>query len=226
MQIIHRLIAPHMCFQVDYPSFLPAEKITQLEEPAVLDCLRRYKLETLKYNGESVDTAFIPPLSSAPPSCPTPMPGRSFACAVCLYPRVLHAASPPDRPALRKHVRVHAPDGSDRPSLLSSLPPASAGLPPLILLHGFDSSSLEFRRLLPLLGEVGIEAWAMDILGNGFTTATDPARFDTAPLGPKDRSQHIQAFLEQKARYLTLGSHPVVPCGCLLACGRRVRRFM
>lgn len=77
---------------------------------------------------------------------------------------------------------------------------AEAGLPPLILLHGFDSSSLEFRRLLPALAEAGVEAWAVDILGNGFTTANDPARFDKAPLGPADRSAHLQAFLEQKVR--------------------------
>ena len=43
------------------------------------------------------------------------------------------------------------------------------GEEPILLLHGFDSSLLEFRRLLPQLEERGAEAYAMDVLGWGFT---------------------------------------------------------
>ncbi len=39
---------------------------------------------------------------------------------------------------------------------------------PILLIHGFDSSLLEFRRLLPLL-PAEIEVWAVDLLGFGFT---------------------------------------------------------
>lgn len=39
---------------------------------------------------------------------------------------------------------------------------------PILLLHGFDSSLLEFRRLLPLLATDN-ETWAVDLLGFGFT---------------------------------------------------------
>ena len=39
---------------------------------------------------------------------------------------------------------------------------------PILLLHGFDSSLLEFRRLLPLL-TTDNETWALDLLGFGFT---------------------------------------------------------
>ena len=39
---------------------------------------------------------------------------------------------------------------------------------PILLLHGFDSSLLEFRRLLPLLATEN-ETWAVDLLGFGFT---------------------------------------------------------
>ncbi|MBW4653930.1 MAG: alpha/beta hydrolase [Kaiparowitsia implicata GSE-PSE-MK54-09C] len=42
------------------------------------------------------------------------------------------------------------------------------GDPPILLLHGFDSSVLEFRRLLPLLATQH-ETWAIDLLGFGFT---------------------------------------------------------
>ncbi|HEY9623976.1 MAG TPA: hypothetical protein V6C78_26700 [Crinalium sp.] len=40
--------------------------------------------------------------------------------------------------------------------------------PPILLLHGFDSSLLEFRRLLPLLAGSG-DVWAIDLFGSGFT---------------------------------------------------------
>jgi pimeloyl-ACP methyl ester carboxylesterase len=39
---------------------------------------------------------------------------------------------------------------------------------PILLLHGFDSSLLEFRHLLPLLSEHH-ETWLVDLLGFGFT---------------------------------------------------------
>ncbi|KAI3861798.1 hypothetical protein MKX03_027403 [Papaver bracteatum] len=40
---------------------------------------------------------------------------------------------------------------------------------PLVLLHGFDSSCLEWRYTYPLLEEAGMETWAVDILGWGFS---------------------------------------------------------
>lgn len=45
---------------------------------------------------------------------------------------------------------------------------AVEGVPPLVLLHGFDSSCLEFRRMLPELEALGVEAYALDLLGWGF----------------------------------------------------------
>nr|XP_016494322.1 PREDICTED: uncharacterized hydrolase YugF-like isoform X2 [Nicotiana tabacum] len=40
---------------------------------------------------------------------------------------------------------------------------------PVVLLHGFDSTCLEWRYALPLLEEAGLETWAVDILGWGFS---------------------------------------------------------
>ncbi|GFP87316.1 alpha/beta hydrolase domain-containing protein 14a [Phtheirospermum japonicum] len=40
---------------------------------------------------------------------------------------------------------------------------------PVVLLHGFDSSCLEWRYTLPLLEETGFETWAVDVLGWGFS---------------------------------------------------------
>jgi pimeloyl-ACP methyl ester carboxylesterase len=54
---------------------------------------------------------------------------------------------------------------------------AKKGQPPLILIHGFDSSSLEYRRLGPLLAAKGIDTYAVDILGWGFTQLEDVTSF-------------------------------------------------
>ena len=57
---------------------------------------------------------------------------------------------------------------------LSNLPIKTAcvvegrGDEPVLLLHGFDSSVLEFRRLLPCLATAA-RTWAVDLLGFGFT---------------------------------------------------------
>ncbi|KAG8384620.1 hypothetical protein BUALT_Bualt04G0136800 [Buddleja alternifolia] len=40
---------------------------------------------------------------------------------------------------------------------------------PVVLLHCFDSSCLEWRSAYPLLEDYGLEAWAIDILGWGFS---------------------------------------------------------
>uniref|UniRef100_A0A2P2IJT6 AB hydrolase-1 domain-containing protein n=1 Tax=Rhizophora mucronata TaxID=61149 RepID=A0A2P2IJT6_RHIMU len=40
---------------------------------------------------------------------------------------------------------------------------------PVVLLHCFDSSCLEWRCAYPLLEEAGLETWAVDILGWGFS---------------------------------------------------------
>lgn len=52
-----------------------------------------------------------------------------------------------------------------------------AKTPPLILLHGFDSSCLEYRRMGPKLAGLGIDAYAVDILGWGFTQLDDVNSF-------------------------------------------------
>ncbi|MBW4612697.1 MAG: alpha/beta hydrolase [Desmonostoc vinosum HA7617-LM4] len=43
-----------------------------------------------------------------------------------------------------------------------------SGGTPILLIHGFDSSVLEFRRLLPVLAR-NHQTWAVDLLGFGFT---------------------------------------------------------
>lgn len=66
-----------------------------------------------------------------------------------------------------------------------------ADAPPLLLIHGFDSSLFEFRRLLPQL-EAHQTVWAVDLLGFGFSDRTFPA------LSPGAIKQHLYSFWQQK----------------------------
>ena len=75
---------------------------------------------------------------------------------------------------------------------------------PVLLLHGFDSSSLEFRRLLPLL-EQKLETWAVDLVGWGFSDSGAATHSDMK-LGPKQKRDHMYAFWKEKVNY----SHSLV----------------
>lgn len=55
------------------------------------------------------------------------------------------------------------------------------GNTPILLLHGFDSSVLEFRRLLPILAEQQ-ETWAIDLLGFGFTERNPKLNFSPSAI--------------------------------------------
>lgn len=68
--------------------------------------------------------------------------------------------------------------------------------PPVLLLHGFDSSSLEFRRLLPLL-EKKLEAWTVDLVGWGFSDSGAATQTDMQ-LGPQQKQDHLYAFWKEK----------------------------
>ena len=71
----------------------------------------------------------------------------------------------------------------------SSSSPSSPALPPVVCLHGFDSSCLEFRRLEPLLAERGIECWCPDLIGWGFTSLADfKANGRSRPTAPSSSS--------------------------------------
>lgn len=64
-----------------------------------------------------------------------------------------------------------------------------ANTAPMLLLHGFDSSLLEFRRLLPwLVGQH--EIWAVDLLGSGFTQ-----RLPILAVNPQSIRQHLLGVL-------------------------------
>lgn len=64
------------------------------------------------------------------------------------------------------------------------------GTVPILLLHGFDSSLLEFRRLLPFLSR-GSDVWAIDLFGSGFTE--HPAAIS---VNPGSIRQHLLSIVE------------------------------
>ncbi|KAA8532904.1 hypothetical protein F0562_032979 [Nyssa sinensis] len=67
----------------------------------------------------------------------------------------------------RLPVQVSFSESFIMSSCVKPLPQAKTS--PVVLLHGFDSSCLEWRYTLPLLEEAGLETWAIDILGWGFS---------------------------------------------------------
>ncbi|MEL7035515.1 MAG: alpha/beta hydrolase [Cyanobacteria bacterium J06592_8] len=73
------------------------------------------------------------------------------------------------------------------PILTSYIHQGSKGIP-ILLLHGFDSSVIEFRRLFPqLMGEN--ETWAVDLLGFGFTE-----RDVNVKINPDAIATHLHCF--------------------------------
>lgn len=72
---------------------------------------------------------------------------------------------------------------------------------PILLLHGFDSSVLEFRSLIPLLATHN-ETWAVDLLGFGFTE-----RIADIPYNPAAIKIHLYHF------WKTLINQPVMLVG-------------
>ncbi len=72
---------------------------------------------------------------------------------------------------------------------------------PILLLHGFDSSVLEFRSLLPLLAAHN-QTWAVDLLGFGFTE-----RLPQIDYNPSTIKTHLYSF------WKTLINRPVTLVG-------------
>lgn len=64
---------------------------------------------------------------------------------------------------------------------------------PIVMLHGFDSSCLEYRRLVPALREqTNRTIFAPDMLGWGFGDYASVQDF-----GPQSKVAHLAAFLAQ-----------------------------
>ncbi|KAF3889774.1 MULTISPECIES: alpha/beta fold hydrolase [Nostocales] len=89
---------------------------------------------------------------------------------------------------------------SHQPILTTYIHQGSQGIP-IVLLHGFDSSMLEFRHLLPLLTTYN-ETWAVDLLGFGFTQRQKEINYS-----PSTIKTHLYHF------WKTLIAKPVILVG-------------
>ncbi len=89
---------------------------------------------------------------------------------------------------------------SSDPILTTYLQEGTDGVP-ILLLHGFDSSLLEFRRLFPLLSAQR-STWALDVLGFGFTDRPTDISFS-----PGELKLHLYHF------WKTLIDQPVILVG-------------
>ena len=78
---------------------------------------------------------------------------------------------------------------------------------PIVCLHGFDSSCLEFRRIAPILSEKGYDVLLPDILGWGF----NPPSQEINNYDPAAKIEHIINFVKQAN-----GGEPVVVAGASL----------
>lgn len=76
-----------------------------------------------------------------------------------------------------------------------------SGGTPILLIHGFDSSVLEFRRTIPLLATEN-ETWTVDLLGFGFTSRLAGIKFS-----PTSIKTHLYHF------WKTLINKPVILVG-------------
>ncbi|BAY39920.1 2-hydroxy-6-oxohepta-2,4-dienoate hydrolase [Nostoc sp. NIES-2111] len=104
--------------------------------------------------------------------------------------------------ALAKSIHTHAiaTPLSNQPITTAYVSQGIGGTP-ILLIHGFDSSVLEFRRLLPLLAQEN-ETWAVDLLGFGFTQRLAGIQF--SPVAIKT---HLYYF------WKTLIKQPVILVG-------------
>ena len=97
------------------------------------------------------------------------------------------------------------PDGRSLAAAVQwwELPPLSHGPwpvavigegPPVLALHGFDSSHLEYRRLAPLLAEQ-VQLFIPDLFGFGFCPRPQQARY-----GPSAVLEHLELVLAEVLR--------------------------
>ncbi|MEL6442269.1 MAG: alpha/beta hydrolase [Cyanobacteria bacterium J06621_8] len=117
---------------------------------------------------------------------------------------------PPEAANLIESTSVEMAKQVQQASISTSLDPAgilttyvnqgSGGIP-ILLIHGFDSSLLDYRRLLPLLA-TSQSTYAVDLLGFGFSQ-----RNLAIPLNPENIKTHLYYF------WKTMIQQPVILVG-------------
>ncbi|XP_048231173.1 uncharacterized protein LOC8289054 isoform X2 [Ricinus communis] len=101
------------------------------------------------------------------------------------------------RSLARRIKRLPVQMGSSENYVMSSCvkPLVQSKNNPVVLLHCFDSSCLEWRCAYPLLEEAGLEAWAVDVLGWGFSDLEIRPSCDAA-----SKRYHLYQFWKEYIR--------------------------
>ncbi|MGF1542552.1 MAG: alpha/beta fold hydrolase [Pleurocapsa sp.] len=104
--------------------------------------------------------------------------------------------------ALAKQIKLASIQTSLNPNPIATIyVQEGTGGTPILLIHGFDSSLLEFRRLIPILAKQR-ETWAVDLLGFGLSD-----RLLDIPLNPETIKTHLYYF------WKTLIARPIILVG-------------
>ena len=104
--------------------------------------------------------------------------------------------------ALAKQVQqAFIPTPLSKEDVATTYVSQGSGGTPILLIHGFDSSLLEFRRLVPILAAQQ-STYAVDLLGFGFTQ-----RNLQIPLSPDNITTHLYHFWQ------TIIKQPVILAG-------------
>ncbi|KAI5665723.1 hypothetical protein M9H77_15576 [Catharanthus roseus] len=97
---------------------------------------------------------------------------RRLADFPSFLPKEVHKIKDPFARTLAQRIqRLPVQVGFSEGCIMSSCvkPKVQNATNPVVLLHCFDSSCLEWRCTYPLLEDAGLETWAVDILGWGFS---------------------------------------------------------
>ncbi len=137
---------------------------------------------------------------------PAPSPLPTAPCPCYMFPTFLPSAvqqlTEATSIALAQSIKSQAITTSlTNQSIATTYVNQGSGTIPILLIHGFDSSVLEFRRLLPLLTGTH-EIWAVDLLGFGFTE-----RLSALAYSPTAIRTHLYQFWQ------TLIKQPVILVG-------------
>jgi pimeloyl-ACP methyl ester carboxylesterase len=117
-------------------------------------------------------------------------------------PAPVHQLTEPTSVAMAQQIQVRSLDlNFAKRAIETSYVQQGQGGNPILLIHGFDSSVMEFRRLLPQLVSCH-ETWAVDLLGFGFTE-----RRGDIPYSPEVIRKHLYIF------WKTLIQRPVILVG-------------
>ena len=117
-------------------------------------------------------------------------------------PTAVGQLTEPTSVALAQNIKqIAIPTSLSADPIATTYVSQGSGGTPFLLIHGFDSSVLEFRRLLPLLAAKS-ETYAVDLLGFGFTDR---------PVGVELSKSNIKTHLY--SFWKTLINQPVVLVG-------------